>query len=124
MTEDEGWVLLQLATKKDWWNPSLMEDNSGEGPTPLKMLLSFQDMEILHNEVLSVDVKRSFLFSSSVHVDVEIFVCTLFSVNGSEVNQRSFPAAIAEMLVESTAEDLYLLLALPQDKWADGCVKD
>lgn len=33
-------------------------------------------------------------------------------------------AAIAEMLVESTAEDLYLLLALPQDKWADGCVKD
>ncbi|KAG5254131.1 hypothetical protein OIU78_018622 [Salix suchowensis] len=34
-----------------------------------------------------------------------------------------FPAAIAEMLVQSTAEDLYLLPALPQDKWANGCVK-
>ncbi|KAJ6777248.1 ALPHA-L-FUCOSIDASE 2 [Salix koriyanagi] len=34
-----------------------------------------------------------------------------------------FPAAIAEMLVHSTAEDLYLLPALPQDKWANGCVK-
>ncbi|XP_011030387.1 PREDICTED: alpha-L-fucosidase 2-like [Populus euphratica] len=34
-----------------------------------------------------------------------------------------FPAAIAEMLVQSTAEDLYLLPALPRDKWANGCVK-
>ncbi|KAJ6424375.1 hypothetical protein OIU84_025216 [Salix udensis] len=34
-----------------------------------------------------------------------------------------FPAAIAEMLVQSTAEDLYLLPALPHDKWANGCVK-
>ncbi|KAH8519724.1 hypothetical protein H0E87_001236 [Populus deltoides] len=34
-----------------------------------------------------------------------------------------FPAAIAEMLVQSTAEDLYLLPALPRDKWVNGCVK-
>lgn len=27
------------------------------------------------------------------------------------------------MLVQSTAEDLYLLPALPRDKWANGCVK-
>ena len=27
------------------------------------------------------------------------------------------------MLVQSTSEDLYLLPALPQDKWANGCVK-
>jgi alpha-L-fucosidase 2 len=40
MTDDEGWVLLQLGTKKDWWNPSLMEDNSGEGPRPLKVTFS------------------------------------------------------------------------------------
>ncbi|EEF34874.1 alpha-L-fucosidase 2 [Ricinus communis] len=34
-----------------------------------------------------------------------------------------FPAAIAEMLVQSTLKDLYLLPALPRDKWANGCVK-
>ncbi|KAG4918859.1 hypothetical protein JHK85_057140 [Glycine max] len=32
-------------------------------------------------------------------------------------------AAIAEMLVQSTTKDLYLLPALPRDKWANGCVK-
>jgi len=35
----------------------------------------------------------------------------------------SFSAAIAEMLVQSTTKDLYLLPALPRDKWANGCVK-
>ncbi|KAK7280301.1 hypothetical protein RJT34_25363 [Clitoria ternatea] len=34
-----------------------------------------------------------------------------------------FSAAIAEMLVQSTMKDLYLLPALPRDKWASGCVK-
>ncbi|XP_058070024.1 alpha-L-fucosidase 2-like isoform X2 [Magnolia sinica] len=34
-----------------------------------------------------------------------------------------FAAAIAEMLVQSTEKDLYLLPALPRDKWASGCVK-
>ncbi|KAK6916372.1 Glycosyl hydrolase family 95, N-terminal domain [Dillenia turbinata] len=34
-----------------------------------------------------------------------------------------FAAAIAEMLVQSTTKDLYLLPALPRDKWANGCVK-
>ncbi|KAK9667164.1 hypothetical protein RND81_14G237700 [Saponaria officinalis] len=34
-----------------------------------------------------------------------------------------FSAAVAEMLVQSTVEDLYLLPALPRDKWANGCVK-
>ncbi|GAA0141818.1 hypothetical protein LIER_02873 [Lithospermum erythrorhizon] len=34
-----------------------------------------------------------------------------------------FSAAIAEMLVQSTTKDLYLLPALPRDKWANGCVK-
>ncbi|KAK6253478.1 hypothetical protein QUC31_015198 [Theobroma cacao] len=34
-----------------------------------------------------------------------------------------FSAAIAEMLVQSTMKDLYLLPALPRDKWANGCVK-
>ncbi|KAK1390989.1 alpha-L-fucosidase 2 [Heracleum sosnowskyi] len=34
-----------------------------------------------------------------------------------------FSAAIAEMLVQSTMEDLYLLPALPRDKWQNGCVK-
>jgi alpha-L-fucosidase 2 len=35
----------------------------------------------------------------------------------------SFSAAVAEMLVQSTVKDLYLLPALPRDKWASGCVK-
>ncbi|CAK9187089.1 unnamed protein product [Ilex paraguariensis] len=34
-----------------------------------------------------------------------------------------FSAAVAEMLVQSTMNDLYLLPALPRDKWANGCVK-
>ncbi|KAI5314764.1 PREDICTED: alpha-L-fucosidase [Prunus dulcis] len=34
-----------------------------------------------------------------------------------------FSAAVAEMLVQSTIKDLYLLPALPRDKWANGCVK-
>ncbi|KAG4918858.1 hypothetical protein JHK85_057139 [Glycine max] len=35
----------------------------------------------------------------------------------------SFSGAVAEMLVQSTMKDLYLLPALPHDKWANGCVK-
>ncbi|KAL2460299.1 Alpha-L-fucosidase 2 [Abeliophyllum distichum] len=34
-----------------------------------------------------------------------------------------FSAAVAEILVQSTVKDLYLLPALPRDKWANGCVK-
>ncbi|KAF9665972.1 hypothetical protein SADUNF_Sadunf16G0180600 [Salix dunnii] len=34
-----------------------------------------------------------------------------------------FPAALSEMLVQSSMTDLYLLPALPRDKWAKGCVK-
>ncbi|KAJ0076593.1 hypothetical protein Patl1_35283 [Pistacia atlantica] len=32
-------------------------------------------------------------------------------------------AAVAEMLMQSTLNDLYLLPAIPLDKWANGCVK-
>ncbi|XP_022763460.1 alpha-L-fucosidase 2-like isoform X1 [Durio zibethinus] len=34
-----------------------------------------------------------------------------------------FSAAVAEMLVQSTMKDLYLLPALPRDKWTNGCAK-
>ncbi|MFQ6636013.1 hypothetical protein Gotur_012997 [Gossypium turneri] len=34
-----------------------------------------------------------------------------------------FTAAVAEMLVQSTLEDLYLLPALPRDNWGNGCVE-
>ncbi|KAK4749944.1 hypothetical protein SAY87_027393 [Trapa incisa] len=34
-----------------------------------------------------------------------------------------FSAAVAEMLVQSTVKDLYLLPALPRDKWPNGCIK-
>jgi alpha-L-fucosidase 2 len=34
-----------------------------------------------------------------------------------------FPAALSEMLVQSTGTDLYLLPALPRSKWPHGCVK-
>ncbi|KAL8554632.1 hypothetical protein ACS0TY_002718 [Phlomoides rotata] len=34
-----------------------------------------------------------------------------------------FSAAVAEMLVQSTVKDVYLLPALPRDIWANGCVK-
>ncbi|XP_021753430.1 alpha-L-fucosidase 2-like [Chenopodium quinoa] len=34
-----------------------------------------------------------------------------------------FSAAVSEMLVQSTLKDLYLLPALPRDKWPTGCVK-
>ena len=34
-----------------------------------------------------------------------------------------FCAAIAEMLVQSTIKDLYLLPALPRDKWSKGSIK-
>ncbi|KAJ8764908.1 hypothetical protein K2173_010373 [Erythroxylum novogranatense] len=34
-----------------------------------------------------------------------------------------FPAAVAEMIVQSTLNDIYLLPALPTYKWPNGCVK-
>ncbi|XP_062205578.1 alpha-L-fucosidase 2-like isoform X2 [Phragmites australis] len=34
-----------------------------------------------------------------------------------------FPAALSEMLVQSTGNDLYLLPSLPRNKWPHGCVK-
>lgn len=36
---------------------------------------------------------------------------------------HSFAAALAEMLVQSTESDIYLLPALPREKWPSGCVK-
>ena len=35
----------------------------------------------------------------------------------------SFSAAVAEMLIQSTTNDFYLLPALPRDKWGSGSVK-
>ncbi|XP_031480397.1 alpha-L-fucosidase 2-like isoform X2 [Nymphaea colorata] len=34
-----------------------------------------------------------------------------------------FTAAVAEMLVQSTEKDLFLLPALPRDKWGNGCIE-
>ncbi|KAJ6716533.1 ALPHA-L-FUCOSIDASE 2 [Salix koriyanagi] len=34
-----------------------------------------------------------------------------------------FTAGVSEMLVQSSIRDLYLLPALPRDKWGNGCVK-
>ncbi|CAN6449719.1 unnamed protein product [Victoria cruziana] len=34
-----------------------------------------------------------------------------------------FTAAVAEMLVQSTEKDIFLLPALPRDKWGNGCVE-
>jgi hypothetical protein len=39
------------------------------------------------------------------------------------VSSCRFPAALSEMLVQSTGSDLYLLPALPRDKWPQGFVK-
>ncbi|TVU30685.1 hypothetical protein EJB05_22319 [Eragrostis curvula] len=33
-----------------------------------------------------------------------------------------FPTALSEMLVQSTGNDLYLLPAIPRDKWPSGCI--
>ena len=38
--EDKEWVLVQRSTEKDWWNPSLMEDNNDESSKPLKVTFS------------------------------------------------------------------------------------
>ncbi|KAK4766397.1 hypothetical protein SAY87_008039 [Trapa incisa] len=34
-----------------------------------------------------------------------------------------FPGAVAEMIVQSTMQDIHLLPALPRDKWVNGCAK-
>ena len=40
-----------------------------------------------------------------------------------EILCYSFTAAIAEMLVQSTLEDLFILPALPKEKWPNGSVE-
>lgn len=46
---------------------------------------------------------------------VKLLICISFA--------PSFTAAVSEMLVQSSMTDLYLLPALPRDKWPNGCVK-
>ncbi|KAG8368442.1 hypothetical protein BUALT_Bualt15G0045900 [Buddleja alternifolia] len=41
----------------------------------------------------------------------------------NKLKKKKFSTAVAEMLVQSTVKDLYLLPALPGDKWPNGCVK-
>lgn len=48
------------------------------------------------------------------------FTCWCFFVL---VYDGRFSTAVAEMLVQSTVKDLYLLPALPRDKWPNGCAK-
>lgn len=52
-----------------------------------------------------------------------IFKRFLFNLIFATVYVCRFSAAVAEMLVQSTVKDVYLLPALPRDKWANGCVK-
>uniref|UniRef100_A0A2K1Z5C6 Glycosyl hydrolase family 95 N-terminal domain-containing protein n=1 Tax=Populus trichocarpa TaxID=3694 RepID=A0A2K1Z5C6_POPTR len=84
-----------------------MEDNSGEGPRPLKVTFSGPAKHWTDAIPIANGRLGAMIWGGVAVVDSD-----------------RFPAAIAEMLVESTAEDLHLLPALPQDKWADGCVKD
>ncbi|KAL6545905.1 hypothetical protein OROGR_009779 [Orobanche gracilis] len=46
-----------------------------------------------------------------------------FQIDANFGKLPGFSAAIAEMLVQSTMKDIYLLPSLPRDKWANGCVK-